>query len=121
LWLLLPGEARGAPKLPNILTKLNCFNNNLTELQQLPNTLKYLNCSNNQLTKLPNNLINCRSLRILNLTNNTIELTIQQINFLNWIQNRKLNNSNYYNDGQNVHNSSVQKSLVNSINNLLKN
>jgi hypothetical protein len=109
------------PELPNSLKGLFCYNNQLTKLPELPNSLTELFCGNNKLSELPNSFINCIYLQYFNYQNNPIELTIQQINFINWIQNRKLNNSNYYNDGQNVHNNSVQKSLVNSINNLLKN
>jgi hypothetical protein len=65
-------------------------------------------------------LINCRNLTKFYYSNYEVELTVRQIHFLEWIENKKLNNSNYYNDKQNVHNSSVQKSLISSINNLLK-
>ncbi len=41
------------PKLPNLLTFLNCNYNNLLELPNLPNSLIYLYCNNNNLIELP--------------------------------------------------------------------
>jgi Leucine-rich repeat (LRR) protein len=39
--------------LPNKLTYLDCFNNQLTSLPTLPNTLEHLDCRLNQLSSLP--------------------------------------------------------------------
>jgi hypothetical protein len=41
------------PKLPENLTDLWCYNNQLTSLPELPESLEYLHCYNNQLTYLP--------------------------------------------------------------------
>jgi Leucine-rich repeat (LRR) protein len=41
------------PKLPESLTNLYCNNNKLTELPKLPESLTHLYCFNNQLTELP--------------------------------------------------------------------
>ncbi|UAY52021.1 DUF7619 domain-containing protein [Ferruginibacter albus] len=55
----LGGQGPGLPALPNSLTHLNCFGDNLTPLPTLPNNLKTLVCGGNLFTKLsalPNSL-----------------------------------------------------------------
>ena len=41
------------PKLPDLLTELDCSNNQLTSLSELPNSLTKLWCDKNKLTTLP--------------------------------------------------------------------
>ena len=127
------------PILPQNLERLDCYNNQIKSLNNLPKKLKILNCSENKLTSLENlpqylirlycnynqikyidnSLLQCRNLQYINYSNNP--LTIQQKNFITWIQerNRQRINNNYYKDGQNVHNSSIQKSIRRSIENLM--
>ena len=103
------------------MRKLDCSINKLTSLQKLPNTLQTLDCDHNKLTELPNSLLNCTNLTYIDYINNEIELTLQQIRFINRIRNRQQTINNIYKDSQNVHNSHIQLCLLNSINNLLVN
>jgi len=108
--------------LPQNLQKLNCRNNQIEFLNNLPPNLQELRCHNNQIKRFDNSLLNCRNLTNFYYYNNPIEFTPQQLNFIQWIEQRNIqrNNGNYYNDTQNVHNSSLQKSLMKSIQNLMK-
>jgi hypothetical protein len=108
------------PQLPHSLKELYCCYNKLTQLPTLPYSLKVLNCYNNKLKQLPQNIIYCRRLDFINYNSNPIELTTQQINFMNWVKerNRIIINNTIYNDPQNTHNSHIQQSLLKNINNL---
>ena len=108
---------------------LNCSCNNLTSLpSSLPPTLKILYCYCNNLTSLPLSLLFCRDLGEIYFYGNEIELTLPQIrfierirSFIERIRNRaNFNNGSVYGDRQNVHNSAVQKSLLESINVLFR-
>ena len=105
------------PKLPTRLKSLECYNNKLITLPKLPNTLENLNCDCNKLKKLPDSLISCRNLNRCYYYNNEIELTIQQMNFINTIVYglNKDTKNNIYNNNQNVHNSYIQKCIYDNI------
>jgi Leucine-rich repeat (LRR) protein len=108
----------GELNLPN-LQILSCTHNQLTTLGELnlPNLLE-LNCSDNKLTTLPLWLMNIR-LNYIDYDNNEIDnLPIQLIRFINRIQQGNINELNVYNDGQNIHNSSIQLTVRDSINRL---
>ena len=45
-------ELISLPTLPESLTELDCYNNQLTNLPTLPSSLTQLYCSDNQLTNL---------------------------------------------------------------------
>jgi hypothetical protein len=124
---------------PN-LRKLNCDNN---QLPLLPDNMNFQNlqefyCDNNQLTALPDNMnfpylqrfycqdnkltslpvciLNFRDLRRFSYHNNMIEMSLQIARFIDRIDtsfNKKLN---VYNDTQNVHNSTIQLCVRDSIN-----
>jgi Leucine-rich repeat (LRR) protein len=116
-------KLRNLDNLPNTLQVLYCSYNLITSLDNLPQSLQILYCSNNQINSFNQTLLNCRNLNVFYYYNNPIEFTPQQLNFIQWIEQRNItrrNNRNYYNDGQNVHNSSLQRSLMKSIQNLLK-
>jgi hypothetical protein len=125
------------------LQKLYCRNNQLTSLEQLKNLtqlqylncninklislkgienltqLHYLECSYNKLSSLPLSLMNCRNLTYIYLNGNNIEdLPLPLLRFINRIQQGSLNNINVYNDSQNIHNSSIQLTVRDSINRL---
>ena len=104
----------------NKITHIN-YSYNQNKLTKLPNALICLECYSNKLIELPNSLLNCRDLISINYERNEIELSIQQLIFINRINNIQLTNNNIYSDNQNVHNSSIQQCLLNSINNLLTN
>jgi Leucine-rich repeat (LRR) protein len=118
-------KLKSLPKLPNSLKDLDCWNNNLTSLPELPEGLEKLDCSRNNLTRLPDNLTQLRNLKNIYYYDNEIELTIQQINFINRLRQRQRqeqiykNNKTFYDYSQNVHDSHIQKQLLNNINILM--
>jgi Leucine-rich repeat (LRR) protein len=106
---------------PNNLQTLCCPNNKLLNIPILPISVKFIDISGNNIKSISNELLNCRNLKKINISNNPLELTIQQQNFIIWIneRNRQIINRYYFKDEQNVHNSSVQKSIRKSIENLM--
>jgi len=103
--------------LPN-LQELYCNNNLLTYLpdtMNLPN-LKILSCHNNELSHLQLFLLNCHHLKYISYDNNPIELSPQIARFIKRIQNGSINKLNVYNDKENIHNSTIQLSVKDSIN-----
>uniref|UniRef100_A0A6C0E9N7 Uncharacterized protein n=1 Tax=viral metagenome TaxID=1070528 RepID=A0A6C0E9N7_9ZZZZ len=105
------------------LAELYLTNNELTEIKEntfdrLTN-LQQLWLDDNKLKSLPLSILNCRRLRGLHYENNrdiTIDIRIQR--FINRMKN--YNNHGIFNDSQNVHSSSIQESVKESINNLMK-
>jgi len=102
------------------LTKLSLYNNKLTylpvEIGQLTQlTILYLD--NNQLTHLPVEIEQLTQLTILYLYNNPIENLLNPIiqRVIQRIEHRNINGNTIYNDSQNVHNSSIQQSIKDSI------
>ena len=79
-----------------------------------------LNLTNNQLTQLPTEIGNLTQLTTLVLRGNPIENTLNPIiqRFLQRIQN-KTNQKSIYSDTQNVHSSSIQQSIKDSIHALM--
>jgi Leucine-rich repeat (LRR) protein len=105
------------------LTKLNLYNNQIKEIVpeiQYLIELTHLYLWNNQIKEIPLEIINLRNLIEFYYNNNPIE------NLLNPVINRfidRINNKHIYNihnDTQNVHSSSIQQSIKDSIFNLLK-
>ena len=101
---------------------LNCTYNQLKEIpKEIGNliNLKSFYCYNNKLINLPLEIINCVRLRSLHFNDNEIinlnPIVQRFIDRMNGI-----NNHNLYNDGQNIHTSSIQESIKESIMNLLK-
>jgi hypothetical protein len=109
--------------LPNInfpeLKIFYCSHNRLTSLPEqmtLPK-LDSLNCSDNQLTTLPICILQFTELYIINYENNNIiDLPLQITRFINRISNNSIQKLYIYNDEENVHNTTIQKSFVDSIN-----
>ena len=128
--------------LPNPLRILWLHNNQITKIENLSENLRDLYLQHNQITKignLPNGLqeLDLRDNRITELSLSLLEsrhLTgfyhvgnpIENIHPLvqRWLE--RLNNgviggnNKVYSDGQNIHNSNIQKSFRNSLENLLK-
>jgi hypothetical protein len=123
----------------------NCNNNNIGIIQQeIGNliNLQLFDCSENQIKIIPQEIgnlinlhlfdcadnqikiilieiINCRRLHTFNFNDNEIEnIDIRIQRFIDRIEN--YNNHNIYSDTQNVHSSSIQRSVKNSINNIMK-
>ena len=104
---------------PN-LHHFECSHNKLTSLpnnMHFPN-LHHFECSHNKLTSLPLCILNWRNIRRMGLYNNPIELSPQIARFINRYRARLYNDLNVYNDTQNVHNSTIQTSVKDSINNI---
>ena len=128
------------------LTKLIVANNKLTYLPKEINNLKqltYLSVSVNQLTELPLEVCNMIQLTDLDIYHNCLTMLPLEITMLvnlrrffytsNMIENLlnpiiqrflqkfdKINQYTIYNDNQNIHNSSIQQSIRESIFNLMK-
>ncbi len=77
-----------------------------------------LHINNNQLTTLPMSLLNCERLYTLTTYGNELVPNIRMQRFVDRMNN--YNNHGIFNDTQNVHNNSIQKSTKESINNLMK-
>src|SRR3989338_8582990 len=98
---------------------LNKINNICPEIGQLQN-LQYLDFGNNRITIIPADIIQCNNLVRIEYHDNNIEYYIPCVQrFLDRIKNAGGTIVNIYNDGQNVHTSSIQTSIKNSIFNLL--
>ena len=80
--------------------------------------LERLWCINNQLESLPACILNFHNLHTFCYANNRIELSVQLARFIDRINNRENNLINVYNDRQNVHNSTIQLTVRESINQL---
>jgi Leucine-rich repeat (LRR) protein len=104
---------------PN-LEHFDCADNQLTALpdnMNLPN-LQIFHCYDNQLTSLPICILNFRNLQQFSYQNNMIEMSLQLARFIDRMDtsfNKKLN---VYNDTQNVHNSTIQLCVRDSINHI---
>ena len=105
--------------LPN-LQEFYCNGNQLASLPENMNfpLLREFYCARNNLTTLPICIINWRNLRIIDYSENEIELSPQLARFINRIRSGSVTKINVYGDNQNVHNSSIQSSVRDSINRL---
>jgi Leucine-rich repeat (LRR) protein len=133
------GSLVGIENLTN-LTGLYCWNNQLSSLMGIENltNLIELYCCDNQLTNLES-IKNLTNLTILHCRNNQLSSLAGIDNLTNLTElyyadnpidhippnivrrlNRIKNGQNIYADNQNVHNHSIQKSIRESIQNILK-
>jgi hypothetical protein len=80
-------------------------------------TLQYLDLSRNNLTSIPVSLIRLRNLRYFYNDNNPIEYTSPvMVRFIEGLETRRrVGSGTVYNDAQSVHNSSIQKSVYDSL------
>jgi len=104
---------------PN-LYYLDCSRNKLRHLPKIINfpNLNFLDCCFNNLTQLPLCILNFHHLEYINYDNNPIELSPQIARFVQRIQNGFINKLNVYSDTQNIHNTTIQLSVKDSINNI---
>ena len=104
---------------PN-LQEFYCNDNKLTSLPENMNfpLLRVFYSDYNQLTSLPVCIMDWRNLRDINYAGNEIELSPQLARFINRINSGSVSKINVYGDAQNVHNTSIQCSVKNSINRL---
>lgn len=104
------------------LREIVCGNNHINDVEPLKfcTSLSDLLCENNRIQSL-SPLYQLRDISYIRWQGNPIEMNIQTERFLEKIQIRfDFGSLQVYSDGQNVHNSSIQKSVSDSINNLLK-
>jgi Leucine-rich repeat (LRR) protein len=106
---------------PNLRT-FNCSRNKLVILPENMNfpNLRSFNCNKNKLKSLPVCILNFRNITEIYCNDNPIELSPQIARFLNMIKNKPHAPAqlSVYNDTQNVHNTTIQLSVQNSINRL---
>ena len=115
----LPSEIGNLTQLTYLYLSSNELTQLPSEIGQLPQ-LTELNLTNNQLTQLPTEIGQLTRLNVLYLQGNPIENTLNPIiqRFLQRIENKR-NQKNIYSDTQNVHSSSIQKSIKDSIHALM--
>jgi len=120
------------------LRSLNCFKNKLKNINGLSKctSLKNLNCSYNNLENI-DSLINCTSLELIWCNNNQLKTllpirNLRNLSFIDYGNNpfegphhpsifRNLKKIViFYTDAQNVHDSEINKSINDSLNNLMK-
>jgi len=111
------------------LTYLNLHNNKLKStssksfLRSIGNftTLTYLDFSDNELKSLPVSLVRLHNLETLGVSNNPIEYTSPALlRFIEGLERRRrVGSGTVYNDAQSVHNSSIQKSVYDSLDRVL--
>ena len=108
--------------LPENLQILQLSDNHITKIENLPSSLQKLNLENNEITKLPLFLLELRHIIQFNYICNPIEYYHPLVE--RWLERLDRGiiggNNKVYSDGQNIHNTTIQKSLRNSLGNLLK-
>jgi Leucine-rich repeat (LRR) protein len=115
----IPSEIQFLTQLINL-----CLDHN--KLKKIPSEIQFLTqlihlyLHNNQIEELPLEIINLRNLIYFYYYNNPIENFLNPVinRFINRIKNKQI--YNIHNDTQNVHSSSIQQSIKDSIFNLLK-
>jgi Leucine-rich repeat (LRR) protein len=117
----IPKEIQFLIQLTHLFLHMNQIKEISKEIQFLTQ-LTYLHLSNNRIKELPLEIINLRNLIIFTYYNNPIENLLNLIinRFLKRIENKNKQIYNIHNDTQNVHSSSIQQSIKESIFNLLK-
>jgi len=108
--------------LPENLRILYLEKNQITKIGNLPSSIRNLWLHNNQILELPLSLLELRHLTAFKYCYNPIENIHPLVQ--RWLD--RLNrgtiggNNKVYSDGQNIHNSTIQKSFRESLGNLLK-
>jgi hypothetical protein len=111
---------KGEP-LPESLIALHISDNQLTSIEGLPTDIESLDIENNQVTSFPISMVHLRYLGNIEYSGNPIELgnlhpSVQR--FIELIENGGSAGNTVYDDGQNVHNITVQNSVRESLNKL---
>jgi hypothetical protein len=107
------------------LTYLDIQGINLKEISseiQYLTQLTYLDISDNKINEIPLEIINLKNLKYFNYRNTPIENLLNPVinRFINQIKNKNKQIYNIHNDTQNVHSSSIQQSIKDSIFSLMK-
>ena len=120
-------QIKEIPKEIQYLTQLQELAFSHNQIKEIPKEIQYLTrlqklyVSHNQIKELPLEITNLRNLIDLMYQNNPIENLLNPIinRFITRIRNRGGNIHNLYTDTQNVHSSSIQQSIKDSIYNLM--
>jgi hypothetical protein len=108
--------------LPSSIQELYLHVNQISKIENLPNSIQKLYLHYNEITELSLDLLESRYIRTFCYSENPIEFIHPLVQ--RWLE--RLNNgviggnNKVYSDGQNIHNSTIQKSFRNSLGNLLK-
>ena len=97
--------------------------NKITELKKylFHPGLELLHLSNNQIVELPIHLLNLRRLTDFSYTGNPIEeISLPVQRWLDRLNHGITQNNKVYSDNQNIHNSNIQKSFCQSLENIMK-
>jgi len=108
---------------PQGLKKLYLSGNKIVELKEgvFPQGLEILYLYNNQIVELPIYLLNLRRLIKLIYFNNPIEnISLPVQRWLDRLNQGITQNNQIYSDSQNIHNSNIQKSFRQSLENIMK-
>jgi Leucine-rich repeat (LRR) protein len=119
-------EIEEIPKEIQYLTQLTILYLFVNQIKKIPKEIQFLtqltdlHLSNNQINELPIEIVNLINLINFYYQNNPIENLLNPIidRFINRNKNKQI--YNIHNDTQNVHSSSIQQSIKDSIFNLLK-
>ena len=115
------------PKEIQYLTQLETFDLYHNQIKEIPKEIQYLtqlqilNLYNNQIKELPIEITILRNIIYFNYCDNPIENLLNPLinRFIQRIENGGGNIHNLYTDTQNVHSSSIQQSIKDSIYNLM--
>jgi hypothetical protein len=107
------------PRLPDCIHELFINNNQITRIESFPSLLVSVNMWSNPLTRMPDNLLLCRYLHYVNMENTMLVLSELELRFLDRMR-HGFKSISVYQDTQNVHNTAVQKSFLQSCNNLFR-
>jgi hypothetical protein len=112
--------------LPDCINILYINNNYITSLDAFPVNVSWINMSQNPLRRFPENLVLCRSLNYIYLHETEIEMTAMEMRFLAQRTNYRpvdrmmqRDITSVYENRQNIHATSIQKSFLKSCQNLL--
>jgi hypothetical protein len=107
-------------RFPSSLLNINVSRNYLTKLPALPPELNTLTVHDNPLYEFPSNMIHCARLEYVSYENTQVELNVMQIRFLNRLAGGEKKSGSIFDDKQNIHNSFIQKSFLESCQSLFK-
>lgn len=107
--------------LPPRLRELYCNYSRISILPEIPLTMEILYCTMcDYLYFIPRRIIYCRNMREIDFYGSILDLTIDQLNYLEMMEYRMDGSSNnerktVYDDKQNIHSSSIQKCIAENI------
>jgi len=104
--------------IPNTTKVLSLSFNNIETIENLPPDIEVITLGNNNITNIPLNILEFRQLRHVDLITNPIENIHPLVD--RWLDRVNRGNNVIYSDKQNIHNSNIQSSFRNSLENIIK-